>query len=747
MRNYKRRKLGVPQIDTTLENNIKSKIETFAPVSLSAEGSETLKNDQAFKTINIGNINNPNNIIVGNAERSAGFYSIQNPNRKYFFAKSTVTFNFNGQLHIYQPFLRDIDPDNPYDPVFSSFNRLTSFPPRIVNSGILTGFVQSVPASGNFYLATTSANGGPWSNFVSGDPVLQKEFGVFYKEKDVYTNMGFARSGYVFGDYIDTFWWAQVNFNKGTQYFIAFDKSGELGHTGKWFGVTTSFIDYSSGAWALWTRNASLDTIKSLISLVATGNNQDENNIPTLGWSAVNYPNTKILINNQESYLLPITTGYRSTRVEIGGKEHYALITNNSFTNPNQGFYKIARTRRSYDVNHIYAKHSGQTLTVGNISGDVTPSGFFKVTYPHSYWNKSFGALRFDAIIVPELYAGTGDLVASGQRYVKGANDIIIISTGVSKKTIVYVSPAVVNTFSGFWSQRIITNRTPKIKIRNTASGIVTGFTDRLVSDLKSGSLLSVSSKDVYIPVKTDYTVTGVVSFVFDGKTYTVPTTEYYSNVPAAMLKTTESLINHPFYKLYEPIFRPGAFQPTWNGIIPSGTPFQIEIVRTQSNSYGLNDYQLSVYANNYFDTAVTQFGPSGNSVLTRKFDESNSNLALFGTFEGRKTVYDNISQDRANYIAEKRAYKIAYSKINGALWDKGLSKDNNKTRKIIKLFNRGSFPFRIYSYEYEVSPGVKSNNYYYGILTAGGLRQPNGDVITMEPTAIEQNVKWKREI
>lgn len=745
MNNILRKKLGVPLEDTNLANKIEAKIETYAPIKLSAEQSESKNTNQAVKTINIGTIKNPNYVIVGSAVGTDSFYSIQNPNVQYFFGRSSYRFVLNGQLYLYDPKLKNLDPYNPYDPIFSSFERLTSFPPRLVQSGRLVGLPQSVSLKssgsgmGTIFLTTTSgfqsSGVGAFNQYYSGNISMGSIYGQlseFYRVQDTF-QIAAGRTGFMLGRHINHFYYTKNIYYKGTVEYLAFDTSGELGHTGKWVGLSTPFCCSSTDAIALHNRWISQNQIRSLVRVVATAPNQKVDELPTVSWSGIGAPSLRLEFNNVKKRLEAVTTGWLVNRIEMGGKERYLLNNNNSFINGN-GYYKIATTRQSHDVNHIYARLTGTTLQVGNVSGH-TPNGYFKVTYPHSYVTKSFGALRYDAIIVPELTYGTGSFYGSGRRYANTVNDIIVISTGLNQKKIVYVSPNAASTFTGYWSELAPTNRAAKRYVRNNG---VTGFVQRKVYDLNSGSLMSISSRDSLLQVKEDYTLTGSMKFDVDGTTVTMPTAVIYSNVPESMLKTTTPLINNNYYKLYEPIYRPNAFNTgTWNGIIPSGTPFQIEVIRTKSNTYGLNNLQLGIYANQFFGTVT---GINGYQV--RPYDSNKARLGVFGTFEGRSTVFSTINQSTANYIADNKAYTMAMSKVNGALWDKGLSVQNSKARKIIKLFNGGAWPFSVYSY-------TKNNvkQYEFGIKTAGGIRTPGGDVIEIDSQSIEEGTtKWTKE-
>ena len=768
MKNFLRKKLGLPIVDETLVTKVEDKIQSLAPISLDQEQSEVRNTDQSFKTINVGNIKNPVYKIVAGIEGTDSYYSIQDPNIKYYFGRSSYDYTFNGETYIYNPGFRPLDPENPFDPIFSSFNRLTSYPPRLIQSGKLTGIrsandLYSCSLTGPvgfpaickkrpaIYVTTTKNGGDPnnsWSTY-SGNGIANSYFygklTQFNLSSDQYITSGSNRK-YTFGNYIDSYYWG-TDANDQLD-FILFDKSGELGYgTGKWLGLSTSLYDTPLGfreitdmgylnAYDISYRNERTPHLNKLVTLVCTLPSQNENFLPTISWSGIaraQYVDSwesyrtasgiKVEVNTLKEKLLVETTGFIYSQTQMGGKERYLNLNNNSFTS-GYGFYKIATTRESYDANHIYARLTGVTLQVGNTSG-ITPSGYFKVTYPHSYFTKTFGALMHDAIIVPELTDNQNSTVISGKIYASGIQDIIVISTGINEKKIVYVSPNTIIGFTGFWSEKFVSNRTPIKKVKTVSGAQVTGFTDRAVYNLKSGTLISITSKNSLLPIKQDFAVSISGNFV------------NYSNVPESMLKNTGNMTNNLYYKLYEPIYKPNAFNQSWNGIIPSGTPFQIEIIRTNSNVYGSN-LRLGIYANNYFSNNVSEY--SGQ--LVREYGVSGVQYGLFGVFEGNATIISRNSLKEASYYAENKAYKLLSSRINGALWDKGVSKQNSRANKIIKLFNGGSFPFKTYSY-------MKNNvkQYAIGIKTSAGIRNQYGDLIKIDSESAAEGEIWTEEV
>jgi hypothetical protein len=220
-----------------------------------------------------------------------------------------------------------------------------------------------------------------------------------------------------------------------------------------------------------------------------------------------------------------------------------------------------------------------------------------------------------------------------------------------------------------------------------------------------------------------------------------IPTLDSLYNVDQVKLQQSIPLKNTLFYKLYEPIYRKDSLNTgTWNGVIPSGTPFQIEILRTKNDTHGIdNNFQFNLYSKNYFTLfsgyTVTESGV--NEISSGVFESGihynyilneDTNEYLNGHFEGKATLYSEISSRTAEYLAQQSAYKKMRSKLLGALWDKGFTKTNSKVKKMVKLFNSGQYPNNLYRYDII----TESGNYIEGsgILTSAGIRQSDGSII-----------------
>lgn len=416
----------------------------------------------------------------------------------------------------------------------------------------------------------------------------------------------------------------------------------------------------------------------------------------------------------EQTFVVSGVTGAR-----FGEKERYFKLT----TGFSQ-FYKIATTRISYNKNKIYGSGLGETgILIGNTSGNL-PNGARWASYPHSYETKSFPAFRHDLVVVPKIkniFSLSGDSVTTGIK------DLIIISTGVNTKNIVYVSPHKVETFSGFWAE--LSGR-PNAVPKTGSNGQIIG--NRSVYVLRSGGFISVSSEDTAFSGLSYRKFPESGTFI-SGSGFTSGSDNSFVefvNLEQVRLKQNVPLANTNFYKLYEPVYRKDAINTgTWNGIIPSGTPFQIEVVRTKNGDYGSNNLQFDFYSVNYFVSGTGVLSGNGTT-HTHYIDDQSIENGLFGTFFSKKITYSNISHNQAEYIAKNRAEKDARAKLFGTLWDKGFTKSNNRVRKVVKLFNSGSWPTGSKCYEIITPSGVIIQCQQSGIATSAGIRLPNDNII-----------------
>ena len=694
MNNYDKRKLGIQQTDLDPINALENKIEIQSPVLLqpTIQQSTDVDNNK-FKIINIGTLKKPVNINVlyskdenvyidTDINRRLNSKGVLGPEKKYYFAQATEIKNTNGELINYQPGLKTLDPDDPYDPLFASFNRMTSFKPQLFISGSTTGIRQGDQES--FFSIFNSG-------FAKTDNIVVKSAGS--DVNGTYAMIGL--DGY--GRPVYRLLVAPANIRiYGTSLnevpYIRYKHFNTL---------STSFNPQqpSGGQWMIDTNN-SFTEFQRRAYLYALNPTDGIYDLPTGSW---------------------FSTGIKVSWVPaISGKSPAPTSSMLEL----DGFFKLASTRKSYNVLKIYGINIANTGIVTGSTSGVLPTGIpgytikpSWITYPHAYQTTSYPAFNTDLIVVPK-----GD-----SNFATGIKDLLVISTGISAKKIIYVSPHKPYSFVGFWAEPAPSSR---IAITGSGGAIIN---TRDVFKLASGNLLSVSSED--------NRVSGLQSYqgydMFSG----IPTLDSLYNVDQVKLQQSIPLKNTLFYKLYEPIYRKDAINTgTWNGVIPSGTPFQIEILRTKNDTYGIdNNFQFNIYSKNYFTLfsgyTVTESGVNENSsgvfesgVRYNYVINNETNEYLNGHFEGKTTLYSEISSRNAEYLAQQSAYKKMRSKLLGTLWDKGFTKTNSKVKKIIKLFNSGQSPQNLYRYDII----TESGNYIEGsgILTSAGIRQSDGSII-----------------
>ncbi len=683
MNNYDKRKLGIQQTDLDPINALENKIESESPILLQSTLQQSTNVDNnKFKIINIGTLRKPVNINVlyspdqnvyidTDVRRSLNSKGQLGPEKKYYFAQATEIKNMNGELTNYQPGLKNLDPENPYDPLFASFNRLSSFPPQIFISGNTTGIRQ-------------------------GDK--ETFFSIF--------NSGFSKTNTITvkgaGSNVNGTYSEIGTDSYGRPVYRLFNTVGQSPYIRyKFFNtISTRFNPQqpSGGQWMIDTNNSFTPLSKRgyLYALNPTDGLYD---LPTGSWFS-----TGIQLQSLLSGQNPAPT---SSLLEI------------------EGFFKLASTRKSNNLLKIYGININNTGIVTGSTSGMLPSGISGynikpswITYPHGYNTTSYPAFNNDLIVVPK-----GDL----SNLTTGIKDLLIISTGISTKKIIYVSPHQAYNYIGFWAESSPSNR---VAITGAGGSIIN---TRNILKLTSGELLSISSEETL--------VSGLQSYFGYDMTSEVPNLDSLYNVDQVKLQQSIPLKDTLFYKLYEPIYRKDSINTgTWNGVIPSGTPFQIEILRTKNDTPGIdNNFKFNLYSKNYFTLfsgyTITESGV--NEISSGVFESgirynyivnNDTNEYLNGHFEGKATLYSTISYKNAEYLAQQSAYKKMRSKLLGTLWDKGFTKSNSKVRKIIKLLNSGKYPDNLYRYDI-IS---ESGNYIEGsgILTSAGIRQSDGSII-----------------
>jgi hypothetical protein len=665
MNNFKRKKLGLSKKDYLADiRKSEQKISNSTPISLD----KSIKDFNSYskidlKTINVGTLRKPVEKLVVFDNETQGYYPIEIKNEstpQYYFQETLSEIVLNGQILSYQS-NSSIDQNNPYDPLFASFNRLSSRATSITIQSGVTGISQGEQQK--FFALS--------SGFTKSQNIIVSQSslpisGIFVPNGVINNKTRYVNSSNSIP--VDMIWFQNNNFVSGISGFIS--------------------VPTQSG-WVLRQRDQWRLNFRPLYVLLGNNTLPTGNNWQITGSSATSGSNP-----------LPV-----SEEIEL------------------EGFFKLATTRISNGKNKIYSSVNG---VVGNTSGNL-PADNNWVTYPHSYNIQSYPALRYNSVIT---FENNGNKIS----------DIIIVSTGISSKKIVYVSPHAIENFAGFWAELSSSSRSP-----------ITGSGGRIINSrnvylLQSGNLTSVSSFD-YI-----YTGLNYITKITSGSS------KRFYNFDAAQLKQQIPLKDTLFYKLYEPVYRKNTFNTgTWNGIIPSGTPFSIETVRLKNSE--ITTPNLNIYISNAF----TLSSESGSGLY--QYSENPSGLLGSGIFYGYKVTASANNQYEASYLARRKASKQAKSRLYGYLWSRGITKGNAKVRKMIDLMGRldlvknnpkggvGRYcktyinPSDPMSCSYTGYAGIPLRDrpgLPTGISTRAGFRLTNNNLI--EDTFISgQKVEWKK--
>jgi hypothetical protein len=630
MNKVKKRKLGLAQSDAKkVVSEAFDQLDSVAPISKEVQLKDFTKySTQNLKTINLGTLRNPvEQLAIYDSSVEAYIPIDLQKSKPRFYVQKKYNISLNGEVLNYTTNV-NIDQNNPYDPLFASFDRLYSLP--------LQTFVQSGVT------------------------------GVRIGEKEKYYSLtsGFGKSSI-------------INITgAGTQLNGAFVPTNQI------INGKTRFLN-ASLAFPADIRWSNSPSGWVMFQTTQRGN---------LNASLTSVP--RYFLNS--TGLLPTGNNWTLTgRLATSG----LLPAPVSFQKEFEGFFKIATSRQSSRKNKIYATPTENNgLTVGETTGTL-PLGASWATYPHTYNVESYTAFRYPVSITMESNN-------------TGITDLVVISTGINQKKIVYVSPHSIEQFQGFWSEQASSNRQPLTGINGKI------LNARNIWILDSGNLISVSS---------EYTsFTGLNSVFLSGESGSIG--EFY-NFNNAVLKQTVPLSQTAFYKLYEPLYRKNGINTgTWNGIIPSGVPFSIETVRTKNSEMRVP--KLTVHVAETF----VNVSPSGSGLFQFLRPFGYEDLAGFGYFEGYAQANSNISKYQAEYFAITKSKSKAKSKLKGYLWEKGLTIDNSKVRKVVKLFgtpvnNSGVHgDGRRYCLPYENPSDPLSCSYtghrgIKGIVTSAGLR------------------------
>ncbi len=254
-----------------------------------------------------------------------------NPARYY--SSVNYTISLNGEITNYKSDSK-VDQENPYDPLFSSFDRLYSLP--------LQTFIQSG---------------------VTGVRIGEKE--RFFSIAN-----GFSRSSIINVN------GAASNSNKELNgNFVPTDDiiNGRPSYVNSSI-VFPAFITYSNdpSGWVISQSNIPV-------------------RIPGQPFKPVK-PRQPTPLYFLAGTGLPVGSGWVVTGV-VG--ESGNLPVPKTTQQELEGFFKIATSVKSLDKNKIYARQLGSTgILTGETSGSL-PSGFNWVTYPHSYNVESYPAFRY----------------------------------------------------------------------------------------------------------------------------------------------------------------------------------------------------------------------------------------------------------------------------------------------------------------------------------------------------------------
>jgi hypothetical protein len=217
-----------------------------------------------------------------------------------------------------------------------------------------------------------------------------------------------------------------------------------------------------------------------------------------------------------------------------------------------------------------------------------------------------------------------------------------------------------------------------------TGSGINTGILNNPTGNIYSGYIISGK-----VISKQQVLTSGIriPSGTFTGSKYIIGQNQH--------LMQTTPLKDTFFYKFYNNLYN-GTYNSktiatgTWNGIIPSGTYFSVELISVSLNDTfgitGTNGGVLSAFYSGYgngdqIDKAlISGISPSGALLLYPKNNYINNNLQLQYT-----AVSSGPSSDDSKFIAKTIANKTINSKIR-QLINKVLPNFIRKNRKFRKM-------------------------------------------------------------
>ena len=320
---------------------------------------------------------------------------------------------------------------------------------------------------------------------------------------------------------------------------------------------------------------------------------------------------------------------------------------------------------------------------------------------------------NFNAYAVPTKIACFNKNSNTSEKDVKG---IILISTGVGEnERICYISPhkaetGLCNTLMHGLKQHTVTRQksfiyaTPKIVNEKITSGIVVRSifpsSENIENVFPSGIRFFESGKDVsafdiynYSGYKTNDTGT------FYPKNWYHP----YRIDADAHLKQNTPISGTAFYQMYSGLYTSAKkFNTgTWNGIIPSGVPFSIELINPLFNTIAGTDDMLYVVYSGYgnydaIDSKINETISAFN--LNKTFNNMNDlKVPVYqGNLLGVVGRGEDVIKEKAIQKARQNAKFLLYSKISNVLKNSlpSVLFLNKNLRKFIKFQQkfRGKF-------------------------------------------------------
>ena len=304
----------------------------------------------------------------------------------------------------------------------------------------------------------------------------------------------------------------------------------------------------------------------------------------------------------------------------------------------------------------------------------------FYLTYP-----TTVSVNNFNAYNIPTKLTCFMKKSISNQADFKG---IILISTGINKEErICYISPhkaetGLCNTLVHTLQRQTLTRQknliyaTPKIINTKITSGIavksIFPSTENTQEKFPLGIRFFESGKDGLIFNK--YSYSGYITNdtgTFYPKNWYHP----YRIDSDGHLKQTTPITGTAFYQMYSGLYSSSKKfnKGTWDGIIPSGTPFSVELINPLFNKVAGTDHMLYLVYSGYgncdpIDSKVNQtisafnFNKTFNKINDLKVQVYQGNLlGVLGRGE-------DASKEKAIQKAQQNAKSLLYSKISNIL-------------------------------------------------------------------------------